>query len=106
MTTRTIQSTSASVYVHDDTHGWVLVNSDFPTRDEAERFASLITDYEQFNATVSPINVMVSTSPPEPNTPNYKDVYSDLKHELKGGIRHALTNYIEAAQETTELEAL
>lgn len=106
MTTRHIESSSAAVYVHDETYGWVLVNDDFPTRDEAERFASLITEFERFNASVSPVNVMVSTSPPQDNAPDYESVYAELSAVLQAGIRKALSEYVEIAQDTREIEAL
>lgn len=96
---------TTSVYVYDTTHGWVLVCDDFPSKQEAERFAALITDFEQFAVSVAPINVMVTTDDSTTAT-SYEDVYYELETELKGGITHALNNYVSVAQETNKIEAL
>ena len=107
MTTSTTNPETASVFVYDDTHGWVLVKQGFPTKNEAELFADLITDFEQFGVTVSPMNVIVTTDAEHPDATPYEDVFSELEPELKSGIRNALGNYVTASEPTGEsVEAL
>ena len=84
---------NSSVYVYDDTYGWVLVKTGF-THSEAKEFATVIVEFSEFEASVPGTNVLVTSCPPDDDVVVYEDVFTELSAPIKSGIKHALSNYI------------